>query len=1062
MRFLRPTVFLILFTGTVFILNVSGINWDSDIIPTQQELESAKKDALSMYFGLKAEENQTLFRGWQDMKKVVGEFQDVPIKDQKNHNYKEMTSWLNKYANKYPMITKLHSIGQSVQGRELWVMIIGTNPREHELLKPEFKYVGNMHGNEVVGREALMYMIHILCENYGKNDYLTKMVNRTRIHIMPSMNPDGYEMDRPGDRVGYMGRANANGVDLNRNFPARHPEHADGSGGTELQPETVAVMAWLKSEPFILSANLHGGSLVANYPYDDSESGKDGIYTPSKDDKLFVEMSYNYARAHSNMYKTGRRCGLSEYGDAFYHGITNGAGWYVLSGGMQDWQYEHTNCMEITIEMGCYKFPTDEMMPKHWADHVYSLLSFMELVHQNVYGVVRDEDGQPVGNATVEISGGGQGKSVQTTGLGEYWRVLVPGNYTVRITHDHHEPHEFNVTVSPNKAKLHNVTMESAGCDTEDNFKLGTYVRGYGSIKLAILGVGGDPQTADGLREFSGISCQKKKLLEGLPVELKQRLQIVIVPSFTKTDHAGYLKSLKPDAILVLAKGPAELVTFNAGQSQPKSFNKKLFEQNVEKLYGDNDCSPSETSQLTDSNLAAELNGLGLEHAFEIGVGVSCNQSAAQFSNNLYSLIKDLGATLKKDRVDEYSVIPSNNPTDHFSPQEAELSTAVGLDRLAEDAGCQPKVIKHNDLTLRSFGNHKGPYTLVVAVEMKTEALVYQLGSRLCNDSEEATQTPESHHVSNILQHSTVVILPEIPHTQINCHDYPTIAPFIPLFSEVLEVIPEIDYVLIMASGGVKVRYIESQKKLTKESIVEELAHLYVENQDAMKQNEQDVCASERRPGPVLAPHTWAAPTMGPKIKLPSSWRPLDAMLVQTACCYEPRGVQHLFDENKNAIFTFLDKRVQGVTGVVKGAAGPLANATVNINFVELGGDKKLSLTTIGSGYFHSALLLGNYRLVVTHEGCDDSDEYEFQITPSFNRYLDITLYPKGSIRFRRVLAAGISLFVLAIIFYMLCYRKRSLYPEMDGFERVPLKDFASDEEDEDEVLSFRPQKRST
>lgn len=77
------------------------------------------------------------------------------------------------------------------------------------------------------------------------------------------------------------------------------------------------------------------GSLVANYPYDDSNTGSDGVYTPSIDDKLFVYLSYQYARAHVNMWKTGRRCGLNIDGDSFNHGITNGAGWYHLAGGMQ-------------------------------------------------------------------------------------------------------------------------------------------------------------------------------------------------------------------------------------------------------------------------------------------------------------------------------------------------------------------------------------------------------------------------------------------------------------------------------------------------------------------------------------------------------------------------------------------------------------------------------------------------------------------------------------------------------------------------------------------------------
>uniref|UniRef100_A0A914Q4N8 Peptidase M14 carboxypeptidase A domain-containing protein n=1 Tax=Panagrolaimus davidi TaxID=227884 RepID=A0A914Q4N8_9BILA len=304
---------------------------------------------------------------------------------------------------------------------------------EHELLEPEFKYVGNMHGNEVVGRETLLYLIEILCKNYGKNEYLTNMVNSTRIHIMPSMNPDGYEMGKPGDRndLSYLGRANAANVDLNRNFPARYPSHKEESGGFQFQPEVVAVMKWILSYPFVLSANLHGGSLVANYPYDDSDSGKDGIYTPSPDDKLFVQLAYQYARAHRNMWKTGRRCGLAAMGDSFIHGITNGAGWYHLAGGMQDWQYLNSNSMEITVEQGCFKFPFDSMYPTLWNEHKFSLISYMEMVHRGVKGIVSDANGNPLGNATIRIAEGSitGGKNITTTSLGEYWRILSPGNY---------------------------------------------------------------------------------------------------------------------------------------------------------------------------------------------------------------------------------------------------------------------------------------------------------------------------------------------------------------------------------------------------------------------------------------------------------------------------------------------------------------------------------------------------------------------------------------------------------------------------------------------------------
>ena len=126
-----------------------------------------------------------------------GQHAELPIEgpDRLVHlNDLELEQTLHDLNAKYPEITRLYSIGQSNQGRDLWVIEITDNPGVHEAGEPELKYVANMHGNEVVGRVLLVALAEVLCKNYNKDPFLTLLVNTTRIHLMPSMNPDGYSM----------------------------------------------------------------------------------------------------------------------------------------------------------------------------------------------------------------------------------------------------------------------------------------------------------------------------------------------------------------------------------------------------------------------------------------------------------------------------------------------------------------------------------------------------------------------------------------------------------------------------------------------------------------------------------------------------------------------------------------------------------------------------------------------------------------------------------------------------------------------------------------------------
>ena len=78
------------------------------------------------------------------------------------------------------------------------------SPDKHVLLRPEVKYIGNMHGNEVVGLEVLLYLIEYLLTSGDSR--VVSLMDRSRIWIMPSMNPDGLEMSRTGDCSSVNGR----------------------------------------------------------------------------------------------------------------------------------------------------------------------------------------------------------------------------------------------------------------------------------------------------------------------------------------------------------------------------------------------------------------------------------------------------------------------------------------------------------------------------------------------------------------------------------------------------------------------------------------------------------------------------------------------------------------------------------------------------------------------------------------------------------------------------------------------------------------------------------------
>lgn len=108
------------------------------------------------------------------------------------HTDEEIQDLFARLAKGNPDLVQIHSIGQTPEQRDLTVIEISRNVKRRDLLKPMFKYVANMHGDETIGRELMIYLAEYLVNNYGVLPEITELVNTTDIYLMPSLNPDGF------------------------------------------------------------------------------------------------------------------------------------------------------------------------------------------------------------------------------------------------------------------------------------------------------------------------------------------------------------------------------------------------------------------------------------------------------------------------------------------------------------------------------------------------------------------------------------------------------------------------------------------------------------------------------------------------------------------------------------------------------------------------------------------------------------------------------------------------------------------------------------------------------
>lgn len=311
------------------------------------------------------------------------------------HTYGEMIQELQELHSQYPDLTKLDTLGYSVQGRLLLAIKISDNASMREP-EPEVRIVGTHHGNEWISTEIPLLMAEYLLENYSTDPEVQELVDSREIWIYPMHNPDGHEM---------VQRRNANNVDLNRDYGYMW----DGWGGSPepySQPETKALVAFSQQHNFVLSLSYHSYGEIVNYIYN---------YSPVEppDSLLVRELSYGYASFNG-------------------YWVTEGYNWYQTRGDLNDYSYGIDSDIDWTIELGEEFIPDTSQIIPIFNENKDAILYIIRKAGQGISGFVIDSiTGDTIKNARIIVEDIGWPVFTDPV-IGDYVRVLLPGIYSVR------------------------------------------------------------------------------------------------------------------------------------------------------------------------------------------------------------------------------------------------------------------------------------------------------------------------------------------------------------------------------------------------------------------------------------------------------------------------------------------------------------------------------------------------------------------------------------------------------------------------------------------------------
>jgi len=341
---------------------------------------------------------------------------DVKKTWQNYPTYGQYVQLMQGFAAQHSNICRLVEIGNSQQGHKLYALKITNHPDVLED-EPKVFLTSTIHGNEPTGYIVLLRLANQILTGYNNDSRLTALVNSEELWINPLANPDGTYAGGD-DTVKYATRVSSSGINLNRNFPDfTLGDHPDGNAWA---PETIAMMNFATLHHFTLSANLHSGNEVVNYPWD-------GVADRHPEDAWFKALSRAYA-------KQAQQDGPNKYMTNLDNGITDGYDWFEVHGGRQDYMTYYQGGREVTIELIDKYLVNGSELDYCWNANNRALLGYAETALTGVRGIITDKKGKPLAATIGVTSIVAQGAPIVSDPIiGDYHRMLLPGEYTIQV-----------------------------------------------------------------------------------------------------------------------------------------------------------------------------------------------------------------------------------------------------------------------------------------------------------------------------------------------------------------------------------------------------------------------------------------------------------------------------------------------------------------------------------------------------------------------------------------------------------------------------------------------------